>query len=100
MIKGFEFVDAGRKFSCSVEVLRQSAQDRWWWFRVSTDDRHRYAPFPADAKDTQASVQARVVAYYDDLLARRAAPSVPAWRGMGRKPEPATTPPAVGTTGS
>jgi hypothetical protein len=26
------------------------------------------------------SVQQRIVAYYDDLLARRAAPSVPRWQ--------------------
>ena len=76
----FEFVDAGRTFSCDAAPRRPTESEYWWWFRVSTDDRNRYAPFIATPDDTPASVQARVVAYYDDLLARRAAPSVPRWQ--------------------
>ena len=71
----FEFEDAGRTFTCSGEPVGSTRPDYWWWFRVSSDIRNqRYAPFRVEAGDTRESVQARIVAYYDDLLARRAAP--------------------------
>jgi hypothetical protein len=89
----FEFVDAGRRFECSVEKMRKASPETWWWFRVSTDEQNRYAPFRAEDGDTQSSVQARVVAYYDDLLVRRAAPPVNRWqRGA---PKPATDQPVA-----
>lgn len=75
-----EFVDAGRTFTCSAASRAPSDSAMWWWFRVSGDDRNRYAPFRAAAEDTPASVQARVVEYYDTMLARRAAPTVPYWQ--------------------
>jgi len=75
-----DFIDAGRTFSCSVAPRRASDSALWWWFRVSSDAANRYAPFLAESDDTPTSVQARVVAFYDDLLARRAAPSVPRWQ--------------------
>ena len=75
-----EFVDADRRFSCSVAPRRASESALWWWFRVSTDASNRYAPFLAANDDTPMSVQERIVAYYDDLLARRAAPAVPRWQ--------------------
>jgi hypothetical protein len=79
-MEGFEFVDGERTFSCSVEKAPAAGNEAWWWFTVSTDDRQRYAPFRATARDTQKSVRARIVAYYDELLERRAAPTVPYWR--------------------
>jgi len=42
-------------------------------------------------------VQARVVAYYDELLVRRAAPAVPRWQ-RGRPAAPATAPVPVPAT--
>jgi hypothetical protein len=75
-----DFIDAGRTFSCSVAPRRASESALWWWFRVSSDAANRYAPFLAESGDTPASVQARIVAYYDELLVRRAAPSVPRWQ--------------------
>lgn len=74
---GFEFVDAGRTFTCAAEPLRASSPEGWWWFSVVGDIRgQRYAPFRATSDDTRAGVQARVLAYYEDLLVRRAAPAV------------------------
>ena len=91
----FEFEDAGRTFSCMTEALSKARSDVWWWFRVSTDDRHRYAPFQASPDDTKTSVRTRIVAYYDDLLVRRAAPPANHWRRGGSKPEiPAKAPEA------
>jgi hypothetical protein len=90
----FAFDDAGRTFSCRVEGAR-GLRDAWWWFDVSTEQHQRHAPFRASPSDTPDAVQARVVAYYDDLLARRAAPPVTRWnRGTpaasaGAAPAPA-----------
>jgi len=87
VIESFEFNDGTRTFSCSVEGAHSAPRGAWWWFRVSTDDRHRYAPFQASPKDTKASVSSRVVAYYDDLMTRRAAPAPSYWRrGAPQKP--------------
>jgi hypothetical protein len=80
VIQGFEFVDNERTFTCSAEKTHALGDEVWWWFSVSTDDRQRYAPFRASSSDTQKSVKARIVTYYDDLLVRRATPTVPAWR--------------------
>lgn len=90
-IQEFEFVDAGRKFFCSVEVPRHVGMPPWWWFRLDKAESTRYAPFEASANDTQQSVQERIIAYYEKLLAIEARPvhQRPVWR----KPEP-TTPPA------
>jgi hypothetical protein len=84
MIKKFEFVDSGRTFACCVEAPLQSRPELWWWFSVSTDDRHRYAPFEAAASDTQAGVRKRILAYYESLLAARARPAANPWR----RPDP------------
>ena len=66
MIKGFEFVDAGRSYSCTVEE-RKGADESWWWFAVSGDGQ-RYAPFIASNSDTRSSVQERVIAFYLNRL--------------------------------
>jgi hypothetical protein len=91
MIDRIAFVDAGRTFDCSVETPSRAGADAWWWFRVSTDDNQRYAPFRAEADDTADGVRCRVVAYYENLLARRAEPSRGRWPRGGRRDTPATT---------
>ena len=76
VVEAFEFEEGGRAFSCSAEAFRSSPEDRWWWFRVVPDSRgQRYAPFRAAPDDTQENVRARIVAYHDALLERRAQPA-------------------------
>ncbi len=70
MTGAFEFSDGGRNYSCRVEEAARGAREAWWWFDVG-GDRSRYAPFRADVGDTEASVRERVVAYYEDRVARR-----------------------------
>ncbi|MDP9203921.1 MAG: hypothetical protein M3P12_00495 [Gemmatimonadota bacterium] len=84
--KEFEFIDSGRKFFCSVEKPSQAAMPPWWWFRVDTGESTRYAPFEASANDTQQSVQARIIAYYAELLAIQARPvhQRPVWQRPAR----------------
>jgi hypothetical protein len=96
----FSFIDAGRTFTCQIGPLRASAADAWWWFDVSSEAHQRHAPFRATADDTTADVQARIVAYYDDLLARRAAPAPTRWnsRNRARTTESATPAVAVAAT--
>lgn len=89
--EGFSFVDAGRTFTCRVEGSRPRATDAWWWFDVSTEQHQRHAPFRMEATDTPADVRARVVAYYEDLLARRAAPAQGRWH---QRPRAAASPTA------
>ena len=81
--QSFTFVDAGRTFECRVDSLRPGSADAWWWFSVSTEPHQRHAPFRAADADTREAVRARVVAYYDALLARRAEPSRGRW---GQRP--------------
>ncbi len=84
VFEGFEFVDSGRTFTCWMEAPGLARAEAWWWFRVSPNDRHRYAPFRAVASDTQESVQSAIVAFYDDLEARRALPVTSYWRRGAR----------------
>jgi hypothetical protein len=90
VMKDFEFVDAGRKFICTVEVPGQTGMRPWWWFRLDNGTSTRYAPFEASASDTKQSVQARIIAYYAELLAIEARPAFqrPVWRKPER-PTPA-----------
>jgi hypothetical protein len=88
----FVFVDDHRTFRCHVAAVHARSTDAWWWFDVSTEQHQRHAPFRAEDGDTPATVQARVVAYYNDLLARRAAPYQNRWNR--RPPAPAATVPA------
>lgn len=83
MVKTFRFEEGGRTYSCSIEQARPPRNEAWWWFVVSGDE-NRYAPFRAVAGDTQESVRTRVVGFYTDRLASRAAP--PVQRGFGRRP--------------
>lgn len=73
MIQGFEFNDAGRAYSCTVEE-RKGAGESWWWFAVSGDGQ-RYAPFVAAKSDTRATVQERVVAFYLNRLFQLSQPT-------------------------
>lgn len=95
----FTFIENERTYTCVREGLRGAQDDPWWWFSVSSDDRHRYAPFRAEPGDTEATVRPRVVAYYEDLLVRRSAPAEPRWRGRGQgngaKPAAAAPAPAA-----
>ncbi len=95
MIGEFQFEDGGRTYVCRVEQPRAGRTEAWWWFGVS-GDQQRYAPFQAKKGDTRDAIKTRVVAYYAELLARRAAPPVPRhhWARRGQ-----TTAPAVATTG-
>ena len=91
MIGPFDFEHDGRAYACVVEESRAVRGRAWWWFQVS-GDAHRYAPFHAVTGDTRESVRARIVAYYTNLLARRAAPPAPrghwARRQQGALPTP------------
>lgn len=89
MLKAFTFEDSGRIYNCRVEEPRGSRTQAWWWFDVS-EDGQRYAPFEATEEDTESDVRARVMAYYDHLLVRRAEP--PQQRQhWARRTKPATT---------
>ncbi len=90
VLKEFEFIDGERKFFCSVEAPGKSGMPLWWWFRLDNGTSTRYAPFEASANDTKQSVQARIVAYYAELLAIEARP--PLQRPVWRKPERPTPP--------
>lgn len=97
VIKDFEFEDSGRKFFCSVEVPKQAGMPPWWWFRLETGESTRYAPFEAKPDDTKQSVQARIIAYYDQLLAIAARPvhQRPAWKKPERPVQPGDATPAI-----
>jgi hypothetical protein len=85
LIQGFEFSDAGRTYTCTVEE-RKGAGESWWWFAVSGDGQ-RYAPFVATKGDTRSSVQERVVAFYLNRLFQLTQPTR---RGShwGKRPDP------------
>ena len=89
----FEFEEGGRVYRCCVEGERSARTGAWWWFDVS-GDAQRYAPFHPEPGDTKNSVRARIVAYYNALLVRRAMPPTPR-HVAGRRPG---QPVAFGTT--
>ncbi|HTT67857.1 MAG TPA: hypothetical protein VMF70_07510 [Gemmatimonadales bacterium] len=70
MIGGFSFVHDNRTYTCQPEWRQGEQSEMWWWFTV-THDGNRYAPFHALSHDTRESIQARIVAYYANHLARR-----------------------------
>ncbi len=74
MIGAFSFEHNGRTYSCAAEKLMTPPAGTWWWFTVSSDS-NRYAPFEAVAGDTQRSIQARILAYYERHLQARAQPA-------------------------
>ncbi|HVO35450.1 MAG TPA: hypothetical protein VMT21_07790 [Gemmatimonadales bacterium] len=71
MLRSFSFVHNNRTYTCQREEPNGSQAEAWWWFTVSHDG-NRYAPFHAASRDTRASVQERIVAYYSNHLAHRA----------------------------
>ena len=71
MLRSFSFVHDNRTYNCQRDGLQGSQGEAWWWFTVS-HDQNRYAPFHAASRDTRASVQDRIVAYYANHLAHRA----------------------------
>jgi len=71
MLRSFSFVHDNRTYTCQREEPNGSFPEAWWWFTVSHDG-NRYAPFHAASRDTKASVQDRIVAYYANHLAHRA----------------------------
>jgi hypothetical protein len=95
-MKAFNFDHDGRTFECTAEKRTTAPTSTWWWFAVSRDQQ-RYAPFEVAKGDTEASVKKRIIAYYDDLLWRRAQPVVPRqhWARRGRPPGSGATPAVV-----
>lgn len=71
MLRSFSFVHDNRTYTCQREESNGSQTEAWWWFTVSHDG-NRYAPFHAASRDTRASVQERIVAYYSNHLVHRA----------------------------
>lgn len=96
VLQEFSFVDRGRTFVCRVAASRVLGPDPWWWFEVSTEQHQRHAPFRYEATDSLEVVQQRMVAYYDNLLERRAAPVVKKWS----RPAPAAAATASSDEGS
>lgn len=83
MIKGFEFRDKDRTYTCTVEARGGDPTDAWWWFAV-TGDQQRYAPFRTERSDTQATVRERIVAYYENRRYQLTQPTIRG--GKFRKP--------------
>ncbi|MCC6241412.1 MAG: hypothetical protein IT353_01170 [Gemmatimonadaceae bacterium] len=93
ILNAFEFDDAGRHYSCTVQQRKGTNGGAWWWFSVS-GDMQTYAPFQAVADDTHDSVQARVVEFYTSRLFQLAQPTQ---RGShwSRRTPPAKPAPAI-----
>jgi hypothetical protein len=87
MIGPFSFVHDSRTYNCYTERLDGEQSEMWWWFTVSHDG-NRYAPFLALPRDTRASTQSRIVAYYANHLAHRQMTDQQHYRA-GRRPVPA-----------
>jgi hypothetical protein len=85
MLRALRFEHGGRTYTCQTES-REGLEGEWWWCTVSSDG-IRYAPFKASSRDTKASVQARIIEYYTNHLARRAQPE-PHWARQGKVGRP------------
>lgn len=73
-MKGFEFEAEGRQYSCTVVERKGIGASTWWWFSVS-GDMQNYAPFMAASGDTRASVQERVLQFYNNRLFQLSQPT-------------------------
>ncbi len=69
-----EFTDGDRTFTCCAETSPATPGTLWWWVGV-TGESARYAAFRAEAGDTALTLRARILAYYEQLLADRARPA-------------------------
>jgi hypothetical protein len=69
------FEEGGRTFTCKAESSVNTPGVLWWWVRVSGDDT-RYAAFHCAPGDTARTLQTRVIAYYEQVLAIRARPMI------------------------
>ena len=89
----FTFEEGGRTYECTPEERGDPSRGSWWWFTVSNDSR-RYARFEAAAGDTQSSVRARIVEYYEHRVWVRAQPVAPRRRfgHQAKPPAPPTAP--------
>jgi hypothetical protein len=87
MIGAFTFEEGGRTYRCAPESRAPLVDGTWWWFDVSNDG-NRYAAFAAAAGDTQKSVRARIVEWYERRLFVRSQPSTPPERFGGRPRKP------------
>ncbi len=69
------FQDSGRTFTCKAESSIHTPGVLWWWFGVSDDDT-RYAAFRCTPGDASTSLERRIVAFYEEVLATRARPRI------------------------
>lgn len=79
-MKGMQFDDVGRTFTCEPGPSPATPGVLWWWITVSGET-HRYAAFRVEATDTPLSLKPRILTYYAKLLADRARPAInrPTW---------------------
>jgi hypothetical protein len=74
-MKLMEFKDGDRTFVCRAESSPATPGTTWWWMSV-TGESSRYAAFRAESGDTERNLRPRILAYYAQLLADRARPSI------------------------
>jgi hypothetical protein len=86
MMNQLTFEDEGRKFVCETASSRATPDIIWWWVTVSGDGQ-RYAAFHKSKGDTALSVKARIIAYYEKVLADRARPPEPRATWLQRRNE-------------
>ena len=73
-MKEFEFDAEGRHYTCTIVERKGAAASSWWWFSVS-GDMQNYAPFLTASGDTRASVQERVLQFYNNRLFQLSQPT-------------------------
>ena len=97
-MKDMQFTHAERTFTCRAEGSAASPETLWWWVSV-TGESSRYAAFRAEPRDTAKTLQPRIIAYYEQLLAARARPAeTRAHWSQNRRPAAADKP--AGETGN
>jgi hypothetical protein len=92
-MKRLEFTDGDRTFICSAETSPATPGMFWWWMSV-TGESSRYAAFRAEVSDTAPTLRARILAYYEQLLADRARPAVTRTHWSQRRAAAQATAPA------
>ena len=92
-----QFKDGERTFTCKCASSPATPGTLWWWVSIS-GEAQRYAAFRAEPSDTVASLQPRVLGFYEKLLADRARPRItPSSWGQRRAQQ--SVPPIAGTAG-